>query len=78
MAVNPADATEVAAALRQYVADKLQVSGIVYLEPPAALGRGMDTRIYSFHLNADGLGPQWSAPLVLRLYTSEDQAEKAQ
>ena len=78
MTVNPANATEVAAALRQYVADKLHVSGIVYLEAPTPLGRGMDTRSYSFHLNADGLGPQWSAPLVLRLYTSEDQAGKAQ
>ncbi len=78
MAVNPANPAEVADALRQYVADKLHVSGIIYLEPPTPLGRGMDTRIYSFHLNADGLGPQWSAPLVLRLYTSEDQAEKAQ
>ena len=78
MAIDPANATEVAEALRQYVADKLHVSGIVYLEPPTPLGRRMDTRIYSFHLNADGLGPQWSAPLVLRLYTSKDQADKAQ
>lgn len=78
MAINPANATEVEAALKQYVADKLNISGIVYMEPPAPLGRGMDTRIYSFHLNAEGLGPKWSAPLVLRLYTSEDQAEKAQ
>ena len=78
MAVDPANATEVADALLKYVADRLQVSGIVYLEPPTPLGRGMDTRIYSFHLNAEALGPQWSAPLVLRLYTSEDQADKAQ
>ena len=78
MAVDPANAGEVAEVLRQYVAEKLNISGIVYLEPPTPLGRGMDTRIYSFHLNADGLGPQWSAPLVLRLYTSEDQADKAQ
>ncbi len=38
----------------------------------------MDTRIYSFHLNAEDLGPQWSAPLVLRLFTSADQADKAE
>ena len=78
MSVDPANATEVGEALQQYVADRLQATGLVYLEPPTPLGRGLDTRIYSFHLNAEGLGPQWSAPLVLRLYTSEDQAEKAQ
>ena len=78
MAIDPGNATEVAEALRQYVADKLHVSGIVYIDSPAPLGRGMDTRIYSFHLNADGLGPQWSAPLVLRVYTSADQGDKAQ
>lgn len=78
MAFDPADATEVATALLEYVADRLHVSGTVFREAPAPLGRGMDTRIYSFQLAPEGLAPQWSAPLVLRLFTSPDQADKAQ
>ena len=75
--MNAADPAQVREALVAYVADHLGLSGFSYLQEPTPIGRGMDTRIYSFQLNADGLGPQWSARLVLRLYTSADRNGRA-
>jgi aminoglycoside phosphotransferase (APT) family kinase protein len=48
-----------------------------YAEPPASFGAGFDTLIYGFRIEGPSALGAWSAPLVLRVYTTAMQDAKA-
>ena len=77
MAIDPSQPVQAGEALLAYLSALLGATALRFAEPPAPLGRGFDTHIYAFRLEADGLEPRWAQPLVLRLYTTASQAEKA-
>jgi aminoglycoside phosphotransferase (APT) family kinase protein len=63
---------------RSLIADlqrTLDAPELAYAEPPVALTGGFDTAIYAFRLR--GAAPEWSAPLVLRVYRLDARAEIA-
>ena len=77
MPIDPADVEQVRAALSELLVGRLGTE-VRFAEAPEQLGRGFDTHIYAFRLEGDGVEPAWAAPLVLRLYTTPGQCEKAQ
>lgn len=75
--IDPAAVADVHDSLLAYVRLRFGV-GIDFAEPPAALGRGFDTYIYTFSLRGDALDDEWRQPLVLRVYSTPEQSEKAE
>jgi aminoglycoside phosphotransferase (APT) family kinase protein len=53
----------------------LEAPALAWAEPPVALTGGYDTAIYAFQLR--GAAPEWSAPLILRVYRLETRVEVA-
>jgi aminoglycoside phosphotransferase (APT) family kinase protein len=78
MAIDPSDGEQVAAALLAYVRERLPSASLRFAEAPERIGRGFDTYIYAFRLEGEGLDPAWARPLVLRLYPTANQADKAE
>jgi aminoglycoside phosphotransferase (APT) family kinase protein len=76
--VDPRSPQAVGEALLEELRRLLSREGLAFAEPPAPLGNGFDTLIYSFRLEPADIPPAWAAPLVLRVYTSASQEEKAQ
>jgi aminoglycoside phosphotransferase (APT) family kinase protein len=76
MPVDPADQRAVGAVLLPYLQSRLG-PGVEYAHPPEALGRGFDTFIYAFRIRGESLDAPWRQPLVLRVYPTESQADKA-
>jgi aminoglycoside phosphotransferase (APT) family kinase protein len=77
MSIDPADNAGVTARLLTYL--RLRLSPAVeFAQPPEPLGRGFDTFIYRFKVRDGSLDATWLQPLVLRIYSSLDQVEKAQ
>jgi hypothetical protein len=75
--IDPANVDQVREALLAYVRGRLGPE-TSFAEAPAALGRGFDTYIYAFRLSESaGLDAAWTQPLVLRVYPSIEQAQKA-
>jgi aminoglycoside phosphotransferase (APT) family kinase protein len=77
MPIDPASRDDVAKALLAYLSTTLRPD-ISLEESPEPLGRGFDTHIYAFRLKAAALDAAWARPLVLRLYTTPSQADKAE
>lgn len=71
-------AKAVGPALLAYLSERLGVSGLHYQEAPEQISHGWETYIYAFRLAGDGIASAWAAPLILRIYPGEDQAEKAE
>lgn len=65
--IDPSDAAQVSTALAAYLAQRDDLTSPTFAEPPAPIGRGMDSFIYSFTLTGEALPASWSRPLVLRL-----------
>ena len=76
MPIDPSEPEEVREALAAYLATR---AGFVGFDTgPARMGRGFDTFIYGFQPSPVGDDAAWHRPLVVRIYTSVDQREKAQ
>lgn len=75
--IDPSNLAEVQQALQAYLRDAQGLGNVTFVEPPAPLGRGFDTYIYSFRLSTNVAASRWSAPLVLRLYRTPEEDEKA-
>jgi aminoglycoside phosphotransferase (APT) family kinase protein len=75
---DPAQPEEVSAALLEYVGRRASVAGLHFAEPPEQIVHGEDTYIYTFRLEAEGLDPAWARPLVLRIYATAGQGDKAE
>jgi aminoglycoside phosphotransferase (APT) family kinase protein len=76
--IDPANMADVHSALLAFVRARLG-SAAEYVDPPTPMGRGFDTFIYTFRLNAvEGIETKWTQPLVLRVYSTADQAKKAE
>ncbi len=76
--IDPANVTEVHSALLAYVRARFGPA-TNFAEAPTVLGRGFDTFIYTFRLNASpGLDAEWTQRLVLRVYPSAEQTQKAE
>lgn len=78
MAIDPANAGAVGAALLQYLRGKLSVPALAYAEPPSALGDGWETYIYVFRLAGHAADEVWAAPLVLRIFPTLDLGARAE
>lgn len=76
MSIDPASVSEVNDALLAYVRS-VHGDDATFAEPATTLGRGFDTYIYSFRAAGKELPDAWRAPLVLRLYSTTEQSEKA-
>jgi aminoglycoside phosphotransferase (APT) family kinase protein len=76
--VDPSRADQIAPALLTYLRRHLGVEAVDYAEPPAAIDSGWETYIYSFQLTGEGVPPEWTQPLILRIYPSAGQAERAE
>lgn len=77
MPFDPSKPDDVRHALSEYLARRLNLAEIQYAEPPQPMGDGYDTYIYAFRLAGDELTPEWTQPLVLRIYSSDEQGPKA-
>ncbi len=77
MPVDPFDAQQVGNALFEYLRRRVAPDGLRFAEEPERIGRGMDTHVYAFRVEGEGVDGAWAGPLVLRLYHSERQGEKA-
>ncbi len=75
--IDPAAVADVHDALLAYVRHRFGPA-VDFDEPPAALGRGFDTYIYTFSVRGDALEQEWRQPLVLRVYPNAEQLEKAE
>ena len=75
MALDPADAGAVEAALASFLADHLGVPSVSFAEPPAPVLHGWDTYVYLFRLDAasGALTPEWTRALVLRIYADQER-----
>ena len=76
MPIDPADNDAVAAALLPYLQSRLE-QDVSFAHPPEALGRGFDTFIYTFTVDGDSIEAEWRQPLVLRVFSTESQVDKA-
>jgi hypothetical protein len=47
---------------------------VTHAEPPQQLADGTDTHVYGFQLQGADAGSDWLAPLVLRIFRSDDAA----
>ncbi len=74
---DPERPAAVAAALLDYLGQRLGVSALAYAAPPAPLGDGWEGYLYSFHLQAPALLPPWDRPLVLRIHGGREAVAKA-
>lgn len=77
MPVDPFDAQQVSDGLLDYLRTHVAHDGLRFAEQPERIGRGMDTHIYAFRVEGGGVNGAWAGPLVLRLYHSARQGEKA-
>lgn len=79
MALDPTDAGAVETALGSFLAGHLCIPTVSFAEPPVPVLHGWDTYLYFFRLDAasGALAPEWTRPLVLRLYAAPDQWERA-
>jgi aminoglycoside phosphotransferase (APT) family kinase protein len=77
MPADPFDAQQVSDGLLDYLRTHVAPDGLRFAEQPERIGRGMDTHIYAFRIEGDGVDGAWAGPLVLRLYHSVRQGEKA-
>ncbi|MBI5287603.1 MAG: aminoglycoside phosphotransferase family protein [Chloroflexi bacterium] len=75
-AIDPADSQQVTGALLAFLRSRLG-DGVGLASGPATLGRGFDTFIYGFRASGD-LPDAWRRELVLRLYPSTEQVQKAE
>ena len=73
--IDPASADAVREALAAYLAARDDTRTARIVEPPAPLGSGFDSFIYTFRLDG-AADARWSAPLVLRLQGKPEQALK--
>lgn len=73
--IDPASVDAVREALAAYLAARDDTRTAQIIEPPAPLGSGFDSFIYTFRL-AGVTDAQWSVPLVLRLQGKPEQALK--
>ena len=72
------DPNDLAAIRTGLIADLTsRLGAIEFVEGPERFGDGMDTYIYALRLSGD-VSSQWSAPLVLRVFPSMDQVDKAE
>ena len=65
--IDPAAPDAVSGALVAYLAARDDLHEARIVEPPAPLGSGFDSFIYTFRLAGEVADPRWSRPLVLRL-----------
>ena len=65
--IDPASANSVHEALAAYLAAREDLRSACIVEPPAPLGSGFDSVIYTFRVGGEVPDARWSAPLVLRL-----------
>jgi aminoglycoside phosphotransferase (APT) family kinase protein len=77
MPIDPSSPDEVSAALLVLLATRLSRPDLRFTRPPERLGRGLDTYIYAFRLAGNEVGPEWTSPLVLRLYQAADRSSEA-
>lgn len=74
---DPGDPGQIHDALLAYLHRHLG-GGVEFAEQPAPMGRGFDTFIYTFALRGVSLDEVWAQPLVLRVYSTIEQAAKAE
>lgn len=77
MPIDPASPEAVRDALTAYLRARFP-GGFALTEPPAPLGRGFDTQIYGFRVAGEGVPDAWRHPLVLRIYRSPEEGDKAE
>jgi aminoglycoside phosphotransferase (APT) family kinase protein len=75
--VNPSNVEEVQHAVRGYLERAEGLAGVAFEAPLTPLGRGFDTHIYAFALSSHQLPGRWAGSLVLRLYRTPDEDDKA-
>ncbi len=56
---------------------KNELGAVAISDGPARVGHGLDTYIYGFRLEGDGLAAGWDGPLILRIFAAPHQEEKA-
>lgn len=78
MMIDYTNDEDVAPALLGYLAACLNADGLRFAEPPEQISHGWETYIYAFRLAGDAIDPAWAAPLILRVYPGDDDAEKAE
>lgn len=78
MPVDPSLPEQVGPALLGYLSRRLGVSGLRFAQQPEAIGHGWETYIHVFRLAGDSLDPAWERTLVMRIYPSADQGERAE
>ena len=76
-AIDPADRAQVVRALEAYLVEHIAPT-VSLAVPPAPLGQGFDTFIYTFRAGAPSLPPGWDRDLVLRVYGSPEQSAKCE
>lgn len=74
--IDPASPDAVRDALAAYLHARNGLHRTRFVEPPAPLGSGFDSFIYTFRLSEDVADRRWSVPLVLRLQGDPTFASK--
>jgi len=75
MAFDPQDTGEIRTRIDAYVTRRFGKAGVA--GEPQRIGNGLDTYVYAFEVDGDGAPYDWRRPLVLRVYPSSDQGDKA-
>lgn len=70
--IDPADASQVAEALAQYVSQRDGLAGARLAIPPSPIGRG--SFLYEFQLAGEQLPGDWAQPLVIRVQRAAGSA----
>jgi len=76
--VDPSQREQVTSALAEYLRARPEHREISYVETPEQLSDGTDTFVYGFRLKSADAGSPWSAPLVLRIFRSNEDRERAE
>src|SRR5438552_953485 len=76
--LDAADPKQVAAGILGFLRARHPGLALRFLEPPTHVPNGWETHTYRFQLASDhGLPPEWSGPLVLRIYASREGVPRA-
>ncbi len=78
MAIDPSQPSEVGQALLAYLGQRLGAPGLGFAEAPVQFTDGWETYTFAFRLASEGLEPAFARRLILRIYPSDDQAERAE
>ncbi len=65
-------------ALLAYLADRHGLTNARFQEPLKQITHGWETYIYAFQLAGGELAPEWSQPLILRIYPAIEEDDRAE